>query len=88
MITKPIFFEKNRVGRVYTGGALFADFLGDGSTDGFFPEEWIASSVKALNKVMASPKEGVSRVLGEEIYLDGETLRKARACIDRMIELG
>jgi mannose-6-phosphate isomerase len=77
MITKPIFFEKNRVGRVYTGGALFADFLGDGSTDGFFPEEWIASSVKALNKVMASPKEGVSRVLGEEIYLD-ELIRAHR----------
>ena len=40
MINKPIFFEKNRVGRVYTGGALFADFFGDDSTDGFEPEEW------------------------------------------------
>ena len=50
MISRPIFFEKNRVARVYTGGRLFDDFLGDGSTDGFYPEEWIASGVRALNK--------------------------------------
>ena len=70
MVNTPLFFEKNRVGRVYTGGALFADFLGDDSTDGFFPEEWIASSVVALNTVMTSPKEGVSKIEGSDIYLD------------------
>lgn len=47
---KPIFFEKNRVFRVYTGGKLFADFFGDDSTDGNYPEEWVASSVHALNE--------------------------------------
>jgi len=70
MLTKPIFFEKNRVGRVYTGGKLFGNFFGDDSTDGFFPEEWIASSVKAVNKVQASEKEGVSKLADSDIYFD------------------
>ncbi len=69
-LNKPIFFEKNRVGRVYTGGALFADFFGDDSTDGYEPEEWVVSSVIALNKVQKSPKEGVSVVKGTDIYFD------------------
>ena len=29
MVQGPIFFERNRVGRIYTGGKLFADFFGD-----------------------------------------------------------
>ena len=66
----PIFFEQNRVNRVYTGGALFADFFGDDSVDGFQPEEWVASNVGALNKNPAGPKEGVSRVRGTDIYFD------------------
>ena len=40
MINKPIFFERNRVGRVYTGGKLFHGFFGDEPVDGFLPEEW------------------------------------------------
>ena len=44
---KPIFFEKNRVFRVYLGGKLFSDFFGDDSEDSFYPEEWICSSTKA-----------------------------------------
>lgn len=66
----PIFFEKNRVWRVYTGGALFAEFFGDDSIDGFEPEEWVASSVKALNKVSKGEKEGVSRIEGTDRYFD------------------
>ena len=46
---EPIFFEKNRVYRVYTGGKLFSTFFGDDSEDCNYPEEWVASSVKALN---------------------------------------
>ena len=72
---KPIFFERNRVGRVYTGGRLFHGFFGDEAKDGFMPEEWIASSVRALNKEMASEKEGVSRIKGTDIYFD-ELLEK------------
>ena len=70
IVRTPIFFEKNRVGRVYTGGALFAELFGDDSTDGFEPEEWVVSSVVALNKEMKSEKEGVSVVKGTDIYLD------------------
>lgn len=70
MIKEPIFFERNRVGRVYTGGKLFHGFFGDEAKDGFLPEEWIASSVKALNKEMASEKEGVSKIKDSDVYFD------------------
>ena len=72
---EPVFFEINRVGRVYTGGKLFHGFFGDDAVDGFLPEEWIASSVKALNKEMASEKEGVSKVADSDIFFD-ELLKK------------
>ena len=72
---EPIFFERNRVGRVYSGGKLFNGFFGDEAKDGFLPEEWIASSVKALNKEMASKREGVSKIRGSEMYFD-ELLNK------------
>ena len=75
MINKPIFFERNRVGRVYTGGKLFSGFFGDEPVDGFLPEEWIASAVKAINKEPVSEKEGVSKVLDSDIYFD-ELLEK------------
>lgn len=70
ILKNPIFFEQNRVGRVYTGGALFADFFGDNSSDGFEPEEWVASSVRAINKVPKCEKEGVSKIKDSDIYLD------------------
>lgn len=66
----PIFFERNRVGRVYTGGKLFADLFGDEPMDGYLPEEWIASNVKALNKEMRSEREGVSRLENSDVYFD------------------
>jgi len=60
----PLFFERNRVFRVYEGGKLFHDFFGDEAVDGNLPEEWIASKVKALNKVMRFPDEGLSKIRG------------------------
>ncbi len=75
MIKEPVFFERNRVGRVYTGGKLFAGFFGDEPVDNFLPEEWVASPVKALNKVMITEKDGVSRIKGTDIYFD-ELLQK------------
>ncbi len=75
MINRPIFFERNRVGRVYTGGKLFYGFFGDEPVDGFLPEEWIASSVKALNKEMNIENEGISKIKGEKLYFD-ELLKK------------
>lgn len=66
----PIFFNKNRVFRTYTGGKLLGEFVGDGSPDSYYPEEWIASSVKSTMNSNAQPKEGVSVVEGEGVYLD------------------
>ncbi|MCR4670192.1 MAG: class I mannose-6-phosphate isomerase [Saccharofermentans sp.] len=70
LFSGPLFFEKNRVFRVYTGGALFADFFGDGSTDGDTPEEWVASAVHANNAVSRGEKEGVSRIEGTDLWFD------------------
>lgn len=67
---KPMFFEKNRVYRVYTGGKLLGDFVCDGSEDGSYPEEWIASSVEALPVEGEPEKAGVSKVEGTDFYLD------------------
>ncbi len=74
---EPVFFEKNRVFRVYTGGKLFADFFGDDSTDGFYPEEWVASSVRALNEGGTDEYEGVSKIKGTDLYLN-EAVEKYR----------
>ena len=67
---EPVFFERNRVGRVYTGGKLFHGFFGDAPVDNFEPEEWVASNVKAANKICKGEKEGVSKVKDSEVYFD------------------
>lgn len=56
----PVFFRRNRVFRVYLGGKLFHDFLGDPPEDGDKPEEWVCSSVRALNDGHTDPLEGIS----------------------------
>ena len=58
--TRPVFFRRNRVFRVYLGGKLFHDFLGDAETDGNEPEEWICSNVRAINPGHDDPLEGIS----------------------------
>lgn len=68
-IQSPIFFERNRVWRVYTGGRLFAGFFGDEAADGFYPEEWVASDVHALNGADRDPNEGISRTRPDGILL-------------------
>ena len=70
LVQRPVFFERNRVFRAYLGGKLFHDFFGDENKDGHLPEEWVASDVKALNKDSAGEKEGVSRILDTDWYLD------------------
>lgn len=48
---KPFKFAKNRVWRAYKGGALIDEMQGvDSPEDGCFPEEWVASCVKAANR--------------------------------------
>ena len=56
----PIFFKRNRVFRVYKGGMLFNDLLGDIKEDGNYPEEWICSNVHAINDGHDDPLEGIS----------------------------
>ncbi len=56
----PVFFRRNRVFRVYKGGKLFHDFLGDPPEDGNEPEEWVCSGVRALNSGHTDPLEGIS----------------------------
>ncbi len=68
--SNPVFFEKNRVFRVYLGGKLFSDFFGDESEDSFYPEEWICSSTKALNEGSTDVNEGISKILGTDIYFN------------------
>ena len=64
---RPVFFQRNRVFRVYLGGKLFGDFLGDTPEDGFYPEEWIASTVHAINANPTGPLEGISMVEGTDL---------------------
>ena len=66
----PIFFEKNRVFRVYLGGKLFSEFFGDNSEDCFYPEEWVCSSTKALNEGSTDEFEGISKIKDSDIYFN------------------
>lgn len=68
--SRPVFFEKNRVFRVYLGGKLFSNFFGDDSTDGFYPEEWICSSTKALNEGSTDEFEGLSTIKGTSVHFN------------------
>jgi mannose-6-phosphate isomerase len=67
LASRPVFFERNRVARVYRGGRLFHGFFGDPPEDGLQPEEWVASTVRALNRDPRSESEGLSRVAGTEV---------------------
>ncbi len=67
---KPIFFEQNRVFRVYTGGKLMGKFLGKDFEDDFYPEEWVASAVKALNEKVSDEHEGISKIQDSNLYFD------------------
>jgi mannose-6-phosphate isomerase len=78
---QPVFFERNRVFRVYEGGKLFADFFGDEPVDGNLPEEWIASSVKALNRDSKDPEEGQSLVRGTRIRFADLLRRESEAML-------
>lgn len=59
-ILEPVFFKRNRVFRVYKGGALFRQIFGGNEEDCFYPEEWIASCVRAKNKNPSDENEGLS----------------------------
>ena len=75
IVREPVFFERNRVYRIYLGGKQYtkifdrADGYDDG-TDNFFPEEWIASKVKAINPRYFGKRDGVSVVKGTDLFFD------------------
>lgn len=60
----PVFFQPNRVWRCYKGGSLLDDFIGNPNpADGFFPENWLASTTIAQNRAnQQHPMEGMSLV--------------------------
>ncbi|MBQ7596139.1 MAG: class I mannose-6-phosphate isomerase [Clostridia bacterium] len=84
----PVFFESNRVFRVYKGGKLFADFFGDDSEDGNYPEEWVVSTVHALNDGSTDEYEGVSKIEGTDIYLNDAVKEFKQQMIGNNDEIG
>ncbi len=66
MSGQPLFFAPNRVWRCYTGGVLLNSFVGEpGEHDTHFPEDWLASTVRALNgEHSQGPDEGLARLAG------------------------
>ena len=68
--SEPIFFERNRVFRIYLGGKQYSKLCGDKPEDNLFPEEWIASKVKAINPKYFGKRDGVSVVKGTDIFFD------------------
>ena len=83
LFERPIFFERNRVFRIYKGGLLFHDFFGDEAKDGNYPEEWVASSVRAMNLDSTNEKEGISKIKGTELYLDEDVYKRQEPYPDR-----
>lgn len=70
----PLKMLENRVWRIYLGGLLLDELRGQKGSDGYFPEDWLASVVQANNPVRKGQpeREGLSKVLtanGKEAYL-------------------
>lgn len=68
-IIKPYFFKPNRVWRLYKGGKLLDRFKNlETENDGHFPEEWLASTVKAYNGIhMQSENEGIAKIDNDKL---------------------
>lgn len=64
----PVFFERNRIHRVYQGGKMFQSLFNDPLEDTFYPEEWIASTVTAMGTPHDDiPNYGISIVEDTDI---------------------
>ena len=73
IVKEPIFFERNRVYRIYKGGMPYKKLFNDGyddGTDNNFPEEWLASKVKAINQKAFGERDGVSVIKDTNIFFD------------------
>jgi len=62
---KPIKMLENRVWRIYLGGMLLDELRGKKGSDGYFPEDWLASVVQANNPPHENQpdREGLSKVI-------------------------
>lgn len=62
---QPLKLAENRVRRIYSGGFLLDCFLGkENRLDGYFPEDWLGSTVVAkMNSSSPTKVEGLSYVL-------------------------
>lgn len=70
----PLKMLENRVWRIYLGGKLLDELRGNEGSDGYFPEDWLASVVQANNPPHENQpeREGLSKVLtadGKTAYL-------------------
>ena len=65
----PFKFKRNRVHRVYLGGALIDELRNEAPVDTHLPEDWIASTVEANNPQVDIKNEGLSTAIieGKEI---------------------
>ncbi len=71
LVMEPIFFERNRVFRVYLGGMTYHDiFKTDKKEDTLFPEEWVCSKVKAINPKYFGKRDGVSVIKDTDYFFD------------------
>lgn len=79
-----LFFSANRVWRTYPGGKKLDVLEGiEDSKDAHFPEDWIGSTTRAVNKGREHfTKEGLS-----EIVVDGVTLTLKELCEKQPIEI-
>ncbi len=68
---KVIKLKENRVWRIYLGGKLLDEFRFEQGSDGYFPEDWIASVVKANNP----DREGKPENEGLTASSNGDYLR-------------
>ena len=85
---RPVFFRGNRTFRVYLGGKLLSEMKGEEPVDGFFPEEWICSPVRAVNPGREEIFEGVSLCEEDGKPFD-ELLREERElCLGDRQDLG
>ncbi|MCU0857910.1 MAG: hypothetical protein MUC65_05850 [Pontiellaceae bacterium] len=71
-----LFLEPNRVWRTYPGGKKLDIMEGKvNPQDAHFPEDWIGSTTRAVNKGREDIVEGLSKVT-----IDGETLTLKELC--------
>ena len=75
-IPSVIFLGPNRVERGYKGGKILDALEGKKTpSDSYFPEDWIASTVKVVNRGRETYNEGISKIRIRDVeYLLTELL--------------